>query len=492
MGHMEFNIRVIYDDMAKKCEAIEDVIGNNGYANVVVKKKTLKNYYLENLKRIFPDVTFEVMANVYDMDRLYQELNADSGAEERIIHCFSNFIFSDFNQAQLSFQKIEFIEQPYKMLSGTKAVAVLFQSRSSYTSFLSACIKLGGMEATLECTKDILSSFQIAGMTDIGEMKNFIQCITGNFDARFFNSLEGDDYIVVKKSSNKKKIKMEYQFYQMLPDDMKYWFVMPFNYRENDNCASYMMERLHMTDIAVKWVHGSFSAAEFEELLDRYFFFINCRHKKMVSRQEYKKIADSLYLDKVNQRIEELISLPQFAQISIMLSAARIDIKQLFLEYCLLKETIEKNKKLETISVIGHGDPCFSNALYSKFTRTLKFIDPKGALEPDGLWTDPYYDLAKLSHSICGLYDFFNNGLFDIYINESFEYVLKVDFDNQIYVDIFKRKLEQNGFDYQLVRVYEASLFLSMLPLHIDVPFKVMGFILNARNILEELRQNVE
>ena len=51
--------------------------------------------------------------------------------------------------------------------------------------------------------------------------------------------------------------------------------------------------------------------------------------------------------------------------------------------------------------------------------------------------------------------------------------------------------MEENGFDYQTVRLYEASLFLSMLPLHIDYPLKVFGFILNAINILEEIEDEL-
>ena len=141
--------------------------------------------------------------------------------------------------------------------------------------------------------------------------------------------------------------------------------------------------------------------------------------------------------------------------------------------------------------VIGHGDPCFANAMYNKSTQTLKFIDPKGALTEEQLWTNPYYDIAKLSHSVCGRYDFFNNALFDIKIDSDFRYSLEIPFDNSKYVEIFKRKVVENGFDYLSVRIYEASLFLSMLPLHIDNPHKVFGFILNARNILEEIENDI-
>ena len=64
-------------------------------------------------------------------------------------------------------------------------------------------------------------------------MGNFIQCITGNFESRFFNSLQGDEYTLVKSSTNKKKIKSEYMYYHLLPEDMRIWFVMPFNYPDD-------------------------------------------------------------------------------------------------------------------------------------------------------------------------------------------------------------------------------------------------------------------
>ena len=85
----------------------------------------------------------------------------------------------------------------------------------------------------------------------------------------------------------------------------------------------------------------------------------------------------------------------------------------------------------------------------------------------------------------------FNNALFDIKIDSDFRYSLEIPFDNSKYVEIFKRKVVENGFDYLSVRIYEASLFLSMLPLHIDNPHKVFGFILNARNILEEIENDI-
>lgn len=121
----------------------------------------------------------------------------------------------------------------------------------------------------------------------------------------------------------------------------------------------------------------------------------------------------------------------------------------------------------------------------------MKFIDPKGAITESDLWTDPYYDVAKLSHSVCGRYDFFNHALFDIKLDVNFGYSLEIPFNNSRYVEIFKRKVIGHGFDYLSVRIYEASLFLSMLPLHMDNPHKVFGFILNVKNILEGIEKDV-
>ena len=117
----------------------------------------------------------------------------------------------------------------------------------------------------------------------------------------------------------------------------------------------------------------------------------------------------------------------------------------------------------------------------------MKLIDPKGALCEEDLYTHPYYDLAKLSHSICGRYDFFNNGLYEIKLDSDMKLSLELNFDNSAYVKLFRKYLEENGFDYLTVRLYEASLFLSMLPLHMDNVQKTFGFLLNGIKILEEV-----
>jgi len=61
--------------------------------------------------------------------------------------------------------------------------------------------------SSAEAARQIKTSFAIHGMADIGIVENFIQCIAGNFESRYFNSLQGDEYTLVKSSSNKKRLK---------------------------------------------------------------------------------------------------------------------------------------------------------------------------------------------------------------------------------------------------------------------------------------------
>ena len=482
-------IIIVYDDTVCKSEVIEDIIGDKGFADVVVKKQKLEEYYKTEVKNCFQEFVWKKIHATFEYPALIKELEVYKGNDVKIMHCFSNYLISDSQKVTLSFKKLPYVDEPFGVLAGKKAVGAMFPDTDSYMAF---CQEIISGKNAAELAKSIKDTFEMEGLVDIGVISNFIQCITGNFDSRYFNTLKGNEYTLVKSSFNKKKIKAEYDFYHLLPEDMRYWFVMPFHYEETDKVASYSMERLHMADLAVKWVHGSMGMAEFESLMDKYFFFIKNRHTKDCSEEEAKKTADMLYIDKVSERTKELKNLPEYEKIKALSATyEEMDIDVLVNKYFELKTKIEKKNKYKKQLVIGHGDLCFANALYNKSTKTLKFIDPKGATKEEELWTNPYYDVAKLSHSVCGRYDFFNNALFEIKVDEDFTYKLEIPFDNSAYVEIFKRKLEENGFDYLTVRIYEVSLFLSMLPLHIDNLHKVFGFILNAKNILEEIERDV-
>lgn len=471
-------IFVIYDDSKMPGKEIKTITGAKSYGETIFKRVTLKDRMEAEIVKEKQVLTVFNYKGEQDNTALFAALPLDSNTT--IVHLYSNFGLKDTKAFSVLLKKACFMNESYTAFCENKPAMSFLDGADNYKKAFDALIA-GEYEA---------ERIENDAFMDLSVRANFLTFITGGFDARFFNALAGDEYTVTKRSTKKEKIKAEYQFYYLLPETMKMWFVMPYDYKEDADGASYTMERFHMTDIAIRFVHGAVDEEELKDILDKLFYFINLRATKEVSAEEGKAVAKELYIDKLMARMEELKKYKEYEQFDSMIKmgTAYDGIADVVSKYEKLYQKLAaaNNRSYHKLAV-GHGDLCFSNILYSKEAEILKLIDPKGALKEDELYTDPYYDLAKLSHSICGCYDFFNSGLYDISIKRDLKLELTIDTDNTSYKEIFKSYLQENGYDYALVRLYEASLFLSMLPYHMDQPGKVFGFLLNAIKILDEV-----
>lgn len=473
-------ILFVYDDISKPINSIQNIVGNKHFGEIILRRRTLESIYRELIGYSKDALEFICIREEKNLGELLKQLKQYE-KNTHVVHLYSNFMVQSKEKFMILLQKALYIEETMKI----ENAMMLFHSIHNYKEFLEDYFdnKKVPFVAGESIKTDIL--------IDISVQNNFLNYISSGFDARYFNSLSGNEYIVTKSSTNKQKIKSEYEFYHLIPDQMKIWFVMPFSYIEEKEKSSYSMERYNMTDIALRWIHGAVSVEECDSILKKTFYFVTNRCRKQISIQEYTNIADELYLIKLDKRFQELKKYKEYKLFESFVGngTSYNNIDEIFAEYKELYNIYKNKINQPAISVIGHGDLCFSNMLYNKEASILKLIDPKGATEEKQLWTNPYYDIAKLAHSICGRYDFFNAGLFDITFEKDLKFYLHIPFENREYVELFKKYLETNGFDYGLVRLYEASLFLSMLPLHIDNPQKVFGFLLNAIEILKEVKQ---
>jgi len=99
-----------------------------------------------------------------------------------------------------------------------------------------------------------------------------------------------------------------------------------------------------------------------------------------------------------------------------------------------------------------------------------------------------YYDFAKLSHSILGNYDKIINDAAEIKFNNSMDAYISYKTENNRYLsEKFKNFIALYNLDISLVRLIEASLFLSMLPLHSEDTRKMIMLALRGSEILREL-----
>jgi hypothetical protein len=142
---------------------------------------------------------------------------------------------------------------------------------------------------------------------------------------------------------------------------------------------------------------------------------------------------------------------------------------------------------LDEFTVI-HGDLCFSNILFDRRSGVPRLIDPRGSFGNFDIYGDPRYDLAKLSHSMRGDYDFLLNDLFDLQWDKgSLKITPHLKSGHDRIKALFTDWLETQRPDITAhARLIESLLFISMVPLHADRPRSQIAFLGQGLQLLSE------
>lgn len=316
------------------------------------------------------------------------------------------------------------------------------------------------------------------------------QFLSGATEPRGFNSLCVDGGTVVKSSKDMAKMRAEHDFFALAPPAMKRFLLPTFDYSEVGGLASYRMEHLRVPDAALQFVLGTLTPAQFDQLLDQFMAFVATRNLQPIGRSNLAERGREQILDKMNDRLEKFLTTDEGARIDAHLAAGGVrgGLSALQAQATPLIAAALNGFAGEALA-FSHGDPCLSNILFDSRIGLIRLIDPRGATVDDDALLHPLYDIAKFSHSVCGGYDYVNNMLFSIEVGD--DLVLEVQHHwggPPAWVQAaFQARLADAGWDFDAVRAVEASLFLSMLPLHLDHPRKLLGFALIARDIITEL-----
>jgi hypothetical protein len=156
-----------------------------------------------------------------------------------------------------------------------------------------------------------------------------------------------------------------------------------------------------------------------------------------------------------------------------------------------LREVLEQKTKelaLNAKTRVIHGDFCFSNILFDVNSQIIRIIDPRGSFGRKGIYGDPRYDIAKLRHSICGMYDYILADMFELR-------QLDGDFECQTYANgkpravgqMFDAMVSEMGYDLEEIRFIEGLLFVSMLPLHQGQPARQRMMYLTGLSLLNDV-----
>lgn len=477
------NLLIIYDDRDEVSPDLQEIVGNRHFGDILIKRshlsdnirKFIPSWSQENFLHLKGNIEIQTIYDLLVSKKFSSILLISARASfpdpkgltsliERLPFAYENFVDRDYNPLIIYFHDVEKLLKLWSDFS----TLPLVHSNNMWRDF---------------------QKLEVDKPNDLNEIETFLQVASGSTETRHFNYVDIDKWYYTKKSNDKHKMEAEYRFYHSVPERMRPWFVETFDFCSKDTYASYRMMRYYLADMSLQWIHNVFTTTTFKNFIDQLMFFIEERDQLIEKKDKINLIAEEIFVKKVNSRIDFFLNSAHGRHINEMLKTSNecLNINSLRERYLTLYRQHEKYFITKYL-VIGHGDPCFSNILYNGKHRLLKLIDPKGGMSKEELWSHPFYDLCKISHSILGDYDFINNGLYRIALDHKNNFTLTFNQNmHNHHKSIFISLLKQNKYDPRIIRLGEASLFLSMLPLHIDHPNKVMAFILNANKILTEI-----
>ena len=138
-----------------------------------------------------------------------------------------------------------------------------------------------------------------------------------------------------------------------------------------------------------------------------------------------RECVKSNYIDKTRNRVESVASLINGFELETI-TVNGLECRNPFHKrYSWIFEQAEKYLlKTQGSFCPIHGDPTFSNMLYSIAREEVVLFDPRGYFGNTKIFGDPDYDWAKLYYSVVGNYDAFNRRQFLLYDHGLGDYIV--------------------------------------------------------------------
>jgi fructosamine-3-kinase len=310
---------------------------------------------------------------------------------------------------------------------------------------------------------------------------------------RVFNDLKIDKYSVTKYSKDANKILAEAHWMSSLPSELKHFVPTVWNSGMKEDKGFYEIEYFYLSSLADLFVFGNSPLFVWKGILDSCADFLNQTGRYQPEHlEEVAEQSVMLYRSKTQDRLAEY---------------AKTQCISMNREWTINgTHTPSLNEILEEVSIpldqsqpqfmrIMHGDFCFSNILYDFKSLSIKVLDPRGRdLKGNySIYGDLRYDVAKLAHSVIGLYDFIIGGLFECRFDRT-AYSMELKFPHRSNLEGLQHyfnELHFAGYTVQELSVYPilVHLFLSMLPLHGDHPARQEAMLANALRLYTIYKQ---
>lgn len=308
---------------------------------------------------------------------------------------------------------------------------------------------------------------------DCGNPDNLAKSHKRLLQARAFNALSIDDDLGVftKTSAQTDKFTDEINYYKLLPSKVQVLFPRVVESSIEPGQEFLSLEYYGYPSLQEVWLFENLHVRIWHQVFEHLKTLLTgvmAQYGRPVDVSDYKR----MYVDKVLARREQMR--PDCALAPLMRDPRGLRINgALYPSFDAVMSRVEA--ALPELSGDGriaviHGDMCFSNVLYDLRSQICKFIDPRGRFGQAGIFGDQKYDVAKLYHSVHGLYDFIVNDLFALEVSGN-DVTLNIKTRpehvevRKAFDDVFFPE-----FDRRHVELIAGTLFLSMPALHYDAP----------------------
>jgi hypothetical protein len=325
---------------------------------------------------------------------------------------------------------------------------------------------------------------------DFGHIDRIVDARRRLLQPRHFNSLKVNPVLntITKISTRNNKLRDELHWYKSLPPELQVLAPRILSYEEQDGNLVMVQEYYGYPTLAELFVYGDLDVETWFSIL-RNILRVHtelCRYKGSLAKEAIR----DFYVSKTQERIEQLCRasdewVARLGRPTITWNGRELQNLSALLP--ALRQRADALAESAPVRII-HGDLCFSNILYDVNNQIIRLIDPRGSFGEQGIYGDARYDIAKLRHSIAGMYDYIVADMFsleecggefktEIYANGMQAHVARK----------FDIHLEHAGYALDEIKFIEGLLFVSMLPLHADHPQRQIMMYLRGLELLNEV-----
>lgn len=327
---------------------------------------------------------------------------------------------------------------------------------------------------------------------DFGHIDHLVDARRRLIQPRHFNSLSINPILntITKISDNDEKLRNELDWYREIPDELRVLTPRILKDEAVNGHLEVVQEYYGYPTLAELYVYGDLHADSWLSIL-RHVLRIHQEFCRYSGKLEQRAI-ESMYFDKTWKRLEQLHAQDSYWQELLEYDRVIYNGRPLINIRGLEDEIREKARSVAKSAPVRaiHGDLCFSNILFDVNNQIIRLIDPRGSFGKKGIWGDARYDIAKLRHSVCGLYDYIVADMFELQQTGG-DFVGRVcaNGTQKVVALSFDRLIAGLGYDLDDIRFIEGLLFISMLPLHQGHPERQRMMFLTGLSLLNEVHR---